>query len=139
MKIQIMGWKTTENLGCKSLLWKVKIFLSFFHFQILYKKVNTFVLTIFGYRFLQIRISIKTKIFNMFYLISNQLNKISKSGWNKRYPILSEEFENEKKKEQKIFDLPKRGFEPQIFSNFPAHDLNFHGKWGARDQFKTSF
>ena len=41
MKIQIMGGKITENLGCKSLLWKVKIFLSFFHFQILYKKVNT--------------------------------------------------------------------------------------------------
>ena len=38
------------------------------------------------------------------------------------------EFENEKKKEQKFFDLPKRGFELQIFSNFPAHDLNFHGK-----------
>ena len=38
------------------------------------------------------------------------------------------EFENEKKKEQKFFDLPEWGFEPQIFSNFPAHDLNFHGK-----------
>ena len=24
-------------------------------------------------------------------------------------------------------------------SKFPAHDLNFHGKWGARDQIKTSF
>ena len=32
------------------------------------------------------------------------------------------------KKEQKKFDLPERGFEPQIFSNFPVHDLNFHGK-----------
>jgi hypothetical protein len=41
---------------------------------------------------------------------------------------LSEEFENEKKKEQIFFDLPERGFETQIFSNFPAHDLNFHGK-----------
>ena len=38
------------------------------------------------------------------------------------------EFENEKKKGQNIFDLPEWGFEPQIFSNFPAHDLNFHGK-----------
>ena len=52
---------------------------------------------------------------------------------------MCEEFENEKKKEQKNFDLPERGFEPQIFSNFPAHDLNFHGKSGARDQIKTSF
>ena len=25
-----------------------------------------------------------------------------------------------------MFDLPERGFKPQIFSNFPAHDLNFH-------------
>ena len=50
----------------------------------------------------------------MFYLISNELNKISK-----RYPFLCEEFESEKKKWQKNFDLPERGFEPQIFSNFP--------------------
>ena len=45
-----------------------------------------------------------------------------------RYAVFYGEFENEKKKRQKIFDLPERGFEPQIFSNFPAHDLNFHGK-----------
>ena len=32
-----------------------------------------------------------------------------------------------KKKGQHFFDLPRRGFEPQIFSNFPAHHLNFHG------------
>ena len=32
MKIQIMGGKITENLGFKSLLWKVKIFLFFFLF-----------------------------------------------------------------------------------------------------------
>ena len=47
--------------------------------------------------------------------------------------------ENEKKKEQKKFDLLERGFEPNIFNNFSAHDLDFHGKWGARDQIKTSF
>ena len=74
----------------------------------------------------------------MFYLTSNLLNKISKSGSNQRYPVLCEEFKK-KKKEQKIFDLPERGFEPQIFSNFPAHDLIFQGKSGARDQVKTSF
>jgi hypothetical protein len=33
-----------------------------------------------------------------------------------------------RKKEKNNFDLPEQGFEPQIFSNFPAHDLNFHGK-----------
>ena len=45
-----------------------------------------------------------------------------------RYAVFYGEFENEKKKGQKIFDLPERGFEPRIFSHFPAHDLNFHGK-----------
>ena len=44
-----------------------------------------------------------------------------------RYAVLYGEFENEKKKNKKKFDLLERGFEPQIFSNFPAHDLNFHG------------
>ena len=39
--------------------------------------------------------------------------------------VLCEKFENEKKKEQIFFDLPQRGFEPQIFSDFPLHDLNF--------------
>ena len=33
-----------------------------------------------------------------------------------------------KRKRTNIFDLPKQGFEPQIFSNFTAHDLNFHGR-----------
>jgi len=36
------------------------------------------------------------------------------------------EFEIEKKKGQKFFDLAERRFEPQIFSNFPVHDLNFY-------------
>ena len=36
--------------------------------------------------------------------------------------------EFEKKKGQKVFDRPERAFEPRIFSHFPAHDLNFHGK-----------
>jgi hypothetical protein len=31
-----------------------------------------------------------------------------------------------RKKGQKCFDLPEQGFEPQIFINFPAQDLNFH-------------
>ena len=34
------------------------------------------------------------------------------------------EFENEKKKGQNFFDLPVWGFEPQIFSNFPAHNFD---------------
>ena len=47
---------------------------------------------------------------------------------NKDMQFFYLEFENEKKKGQKISDLPERGFEPHIFSNFPANDLNFHGK-----------
>ena len=39
---------------------------------------------------------------------------------------MCEKFENEKKKGQKNFELPEQAFEPQIFSNFPDHDLNFH-------------
>ena len=45
-----------------------------------------------------------------------------------RYAVFYGEFENEKKKGQKFVDLLELGFEPQIFSNFPAHDLNFHGR-----------
>ena len=45
----------------------------------------------------------------------------------KRYPLACEEFENKNKKEQKIFDL-RGDLNPRIFSIFPAHDLNFHGK-----------
>ena len=37
-------------------------------------------------------------------------------------------FENEQKKDNNFFDLLDQGFEPQVFSNFPAHDLNFHGR-----------
>ena len=33
-----------------------------------------------------------------------------------------------KKKGQNNFDLPEQGFEPQIFRNFPADDLNCHVK-----------
>ena len=38
------------------------------------------------------------------------------------------------KKGPKKFDFQEWGFEPQIFSNFPAHDLNFRGRCGGRDQ-----
>ena len=43
-------------------------------------------------------------------------------------------------RKEKIIDLRSGdpGFEPQIFSNFPAQDLIFHGNRGAQDQIKTS-
>ena len=62
-----------------------------------------------------------------FILMKKKSIKQDIKKWlKKRYPLLSEEFE--KKKGQKYFGLLERGFEPQIFSNFPDHDLNFHGK-----------
>ena len=51
-----------------------------------------------------------------------------KNGETQRYAVFYGEFENEKKKGQKKFDPPEGGFEPQIFSKFPTHDLNFHVK-----------
>ena len=42
----------------------------------------------------------------------------------KLHGVLYGEFENEKKKNKFFFDLPELGFEPQIFSNFCALDLN---------------
>ena len=47
---------------------------------------------------------------------------------NKDMKFFYGESENEQEKDKKNFDLPERGFEPQIFSNFPTHDLNFHGR-----------
>ena len=46
---------------------------------------------------------------------------------NKDLQFLMENLEINRKRTKKI-DLPKRGFKPQIFSNFSAHDLNFHGR-----------
>ena len=39
-------------------------------------------------------------------------------------------FENERKKGQIIFWPSEVGIRAQIFSNIPAHDLNFHGGEG---------
>ena len=41
-----------------------------------------------------------------------------------RYAVLYGEFENEKKKYKHFFQNSEQGFEPQIFRNFPALDLN---------------
>ena len=40
------------------------------------------------------------------------------------YVVLYGEFEKEKEKNKSFFDLPEQGFEPQIFSNFPAHGVH---------------
>ena len=52
--------------------------------------------------------------------------------------IFYEEFEKEQKKNKNVIDLLEGGFVRQIFSNFLANDLTFHGRWGWWDQIKTS-
>ena len=44
-----------------------------------------------------------------------------------QYSVFYGEYENEKKMGQKKFDLPQRGFEPRIFEEVPAQNLNFEG------------
>jgi len=46
---------------------------------------------------------------------------------NKDMPFFVENLKVKTKKDKKFY-LPEQGFEPQIFSKFPAHDLNFHVK-----------
>ena len=71
---------------------------------------------------------------NFYETLSHGQENYRKSGVRipapdvKRIAVFYGEFENEKKKEQKKFDLPERGFEPQIFCNFPAHDLKTGNK-----------
>ena len=52
-----------------------------------------------------------------------------------KHKVFFGEFENEQKKDKQFFDLPERGFKPQIFINFPTHDLNFHRREG--DEIKS--
>ena len=40
------------------------------------------------------------------------------------YPVLWEEFE---KRDKIFFDLPERRFEPRIYEQIPAQNLNFEG------------
>ena len=61
----------------------------------------------------------------MFYFISNQWNRISKNGEFKDTQFCVKNLKKRTKRTKKI-DLPEWGFEPQIFSNFPTHDLNFY-------------
>jgi hypothetical protein len=55
---------------------------------------------------------------------------VPKRGQIKDTQICVKNLKMKRKKGQKNFlknfDLREQEFEPQIFSNFPAHDLNFH-------------
>ena len=55
-----------------------------------------------------------------------------------RYAVSYGEFENEKKK-NKIFLKFLAGIQSPHFLIISAHDLNFHGKYGWRDQIKIIF
>ena len=44
-----------------------------------------------------------------------------------QYSVFYGEYENEKKMGQTKFDLPWQGFEPRIFEQVRAHNLNFAG------------
>ena len=58
-----------------------------------------------------------------FYLYLICKTRYSKMVKNKDMQFFMENLKMKRKKGQKNFDLPAQGFERQIFSNFPAHDL----------------
>ena len=122
MKIQIMGGQISENLGFKSLLWKVEYFLFFFLFLFKFftQKWISFILTTCCYLVLQIRYQYKQR-FSTCFICYLKVVKI------KDIHFCVKNWKMKRKKKKKI-DLPERGFEPQIFSNFPTHDLNFYVK-----------
>ena len=104
MKIQILSRKITENLGFEFLLQKVNfLFVLFsYNFQIFHTKLGIF-------------------DFNDLLICKTRYSKMVKNK-DKQF------FENEQKKDNNFFDLLDQGFEPQVFSNFPIHNLNFHGR-----------
>ena len=64
---------------------------------------------------------LKMLVFIDKYLICK--TRYSKMVKNKDMQFLMENLKMKRKK-----DLLDRGFEPQVFSNFPAHGLRFHGR-----------
>ena len=54
------------------------------------------------------------------------------------YYVFYGEFENEKKKAKKL-TFQSENLNPGFLSIISAHDLNFHGKWGWRDQIQGTF
>ena len=51
-----------------------------------------------------------------------------------QYSVFYGEYENEKKTGQKNIDFPQWGFEPRIFKQVPAHNLNVEGDYINRAQ-----
>ena len=60
---------------------------------------------------------------DMYLIFKTRCSKMVK---NKDMQFFMENLKMNRKRTKKFFDLPEQGFEPQIFSNFPAHNLNFH-------------
>jgi hypothetical protein len=64
----------------------------------------------------------------MFYLISNQLNNVSKRDCNQ---FCVKNLKMKRKKGQNLFDLPERGFEPQVLQQFSRPRSEF--SWKVRE------
>ena len=106
-------------------------FFSFFLFFFKFVTQNwvSLILAIFWYLVSLIRkketIMLKIFIFIDTWFVKKRYSKMVKH---------QENLERNRKKEKKIFDLPERGSETQIFSNVPAQNLNFHETWWWQDQ-----
>ena len=59
----------------------------------------------------------------MFFLYAICKTRYSKTVKNKEMQIFMANLKMKRKSKKKKIDLPERAFKPQIFSNFPAHDL----------------
>ena len=98
-----------------------------FHFQNLHTIVDIFYFNHFLISCLINKISNKTCWKSLFllywYLICK--TRCSKIAKNKDMQFFMENLKMKRKKGQTNFDLSERGFEPQIFSNFPAPWFDF--------------
>ena len=70
----------------------------------------------------------QVKLVEMFVFIGTHLiykTRYSKMVKSKDMQIFMENLKFNRNWTKIFFDLSERGFEPQILSSFPAHDLNF--------------
>ena len=137
-----------KNLNCgRGNYWKsgVRIFapegqicLSFFIFIFKFFTQNwvSLILIIFWNLVLLIRNQIKHVENVCFYWYLTCKMIYSKMVNNKDMQFFMENLEMNRKRTKLTFWIGYSN--PQIYSNFPAQDLNFHGRLGWRDQVKTS-
>ena len=125
-------WQFVLVLNCHLIWLGFKFFVLFsFHFQILHKHCISLFLNIFEFLVLKIRYQQK-QIFSTCFIWFQSIKEDIKKRLKSKIPSFVWRIWKWKEKRTKQFDLPERGFELQIFSNFPTLDLNFHGKWSPR-------